>query len=376
MTNHPRTARTAKNARRRFSLTLLGVLGVIAVAGIAWAATSTPSPGSFVLSASPSNQTVNQGQTATYALALHRQNQFVEPVGLSVSNLPANTDVKFWPGPIPGSSSNSSMTIETNVGGTTPTGTRTLTITGTGGGVTSQTTVTLAVVSSSTQNFILTPRPSAQNVTESDTANYSFLISRGGGFTGPVALSASGLPNGASAVFTPNPVPGSATTASLVITTNNSVKPGRYPILVTGLGTSGATQITRATTVALNVEEKKPLSVTSDPVAGLAPGTEKPVDLSLKNSHNFEIQVVEVALALDPHSSEPGCEVSDNFEVEQMAASRYPLSLPADTTLSLSDLGVPESDMPRVRMLNTSFDQEACKGAEISFRHSGTAIKP
>jgi hypothetical protein len=110
-------------------------------------------------------------------------------------------------------------------------------------------------------------------------------------------------------------------------------------------------------------------------VTGLFPGAEQPIDLSLRNSHNFEIQVIEVALALDPHSSNPDCKPDDNFDVEQMVASHYPLTLPKNSTPSLSDLGVPESDMPKLKMRNTSFDQAACKGAEISFRHSGMAVK-
>ena len=90
-----------------------------------------------------------------------------------------------------------------------------------------------------------------------------------------------------------------------------------------------------------------------------------------RNPHNFPISVTEVALALDPYSSNSACKPDQNFTVEQMPASRYPLTLPGDSTKKLSQLGVPPSDMPKVKMLNTSFDQSACKGVDISFRHSG-----
>src|SRR6185436_5006242 len=135
-------SKTAKSARYKTALALLGVLAVVALAGIAYAAV-TEAPGYFTLTASPSTQTVTPGQTATYAVDLDRQNQFVDPVNVTVSNLPANTQVNYFPGPIPGSSSASTIAIDTNVGGLTPSGTRQLTIKGTSGSVTSSSTVTL-----------------------------------------------------------------------------------------------------------------------------------------------------------------------------------------------------------------------------------------
>ena len=69
--------RTAKSARRKFSLTLLGALAAIATASIVVFA--MPSANSFEISASPANQTVAQGQTATYAVALEPRQQLREP---------------------------------------------------------------------------------------------------------------------------------------------------------------------------------------------------------------------------------------------------------------------------------------------------------
>jgi uncharacterized membrane protein len=367
---HTTHSRTAKSARRKFSLTLLGALVVIAAASIAVFAIE-PGP-SFYISASPSSQTVAQGQTATYSIALDRQNKFDQPVALSVSNLPANVDIDFSPGPIPGSGSASTLTIDTDIGGTTPTGTRTLTITGTGAGVTKTTTVSLTVTPATQPGYTLVGTPSSRWVTESDSASYTMIITRNGGFTGPVALAASGLPTGASAVFT---YP-TTDTAALTITTGSNVKPGSYPILISGVGQHGSTQIKRSATVTLSVEEKKAMSIQGDAPPGLSPGAELPMDLALSNKHNFDIKVREVVVALDPHSNTPTCSVEENFAVEQMSIGSEPLILPRDSTMTLSELGVDEADMPQAKMHNLATNQDGCKGVQVYFQYSGLATKP
>jgi hypothetical protein len=361
--NQPRTAKSA----RRFSLTLLSVLVAIATASIVVYAAVTEAPGYFTLKASPATQTVTPGQTAGYVIELDRQNQFIDPVTLSVSNLPAFTSVNYHPGPIPGSSSHSTVTIDTNVGGTTPSGPRQLTIKGTSGDVTSSATVTLNVLAPGAANFTLTGRPTIEHVTENDTAVYSVAISRAGGFTGPVAVSASGLPKGATAAFG---YPGGPDSPAMTVTTSASAQPGRYPLTVTGVGAPGS----RSTTVILSVEEKKPFNLEHPPVTGLFPGHTRRLNIALSNPHNFDILVRQVFVALDPYSSKPGCGVKANFGTVQMP-DPYALVLPANSTRTLSQLGVPEGQRPGVTMFNLPTDQNACKGAEITLLFSGAATK-
>jgi hypothetical protein len=57
-------------------------------------------------------------------------------------------------------------------------------------------------------------------------------------FNGPVSLSCSGLPTGASCSFNPSTVPGGSGTSGLTITTTQTTAPGIYPVTVTG--TSGS----------------------------------------------------------------------------------------------------------------------------------------
>jgi hypothetical protein len=70
-----------------------------------------------------------------------------------------------------------------------------------------------------------------------------------GGFSGDVALSCSGLPDGATCSFAPTTLTGGAGKASLTITTTASAPMGRYPFTVTG--TSGSTSHDRALAVTI-----------------------------------------------------------------------------------------------------------------------------
>ena len=110
-----------------------------------------------------------------------------------------------------------------------------------------------------TPDFLISATPSSQNVTRSSSANYTVAIAPEGGFVGTVALSASGLPSGATASFSPTSISGSST-ATLMVSTNNAVAGGSYPITVTGVSGS----LTHNTTVTLVVQVVVPASAVFD----------------------------------------------------------------------------------------------------------------
>ncbi|MEP6604109.1 MAG: hypothetical protein ABJB69_09195 [Spartobacteria bacterium] len=68
------------------------------------------------------------------------------------------------------------------------------------------------------------------------TATYTVAITRTGGFSSPLTMSVTGLPDGATGVFSPNPATGSSTT--LTVTAASSVVRGTYPFTVTATGGS------------------------------------------------------------------------------------------------------------------------------------------
>jgi subtilase family serine protease len=99
-----------------------------------------------------------------------------------------------------------------------------------------------------TPDFALSATPGSQTVTPGNGASYVVTLSSLAGFNGAVTLSASGLPSGASANFSPGSVNGSGS-SSLTVTTSASTPAGTYTITITG--TSGA--LLHTTTVTLVV---------------------------------------------------------------------------------------------------------------------------
>src|SRR5581483_7026293 len=81
-------------------------------------------------------------------------------------------------------------------------------------------------------DFGLTVSPSSQSVQAGGSVSYSSTISGINSFSGAVNLSASGLPNGATASFSPASVNGSGS-SQLTIDTTGSIAAGSYPFSVT-----------------------------------------------------------------------------------------------------------------------------------------------
>jgi hypothetical protein len=109
--------------------------------------------------------------------------------------------------------------------------------------------------------------------------------------------------------------------------------------------------------------------------ATLAPGVSRPLNLAFTNPYSFsgglKILSVTVTVQQGPNA---GCRGSENIAVTQ-ASFTAPLTVPRNTTWSLSALGVDPTLWPQIKMINQPWDQEACKGTTFNFSYTGTATK-
>src|SRR5262249_7841186 len=114
-------------------------------------------------------------------------------------------------------------------------GTFSVTITGASGTLSRQTNISLTVMPAG--NFMLSASPSSVSIAQgsSNTNASTITVNPVNGFNSAVALSASGLPSGATASFNPA---STATTSSMTINVGAAVATGTYQITV--MGTSGA----------------------------------------------------------------------------------------------------------------------------------------
>ncbi len=94
--------------------------------------------------------------------------------------------------------------------------------------------------------FTLSANPSSVSVTQGSSATTTITITPLNGFSGSVTLAASGLPNGVTAGFSPNPA---TSTSTLTLTASPSAATGTVTVTITG--TSGS--ITNTTTLTLTV---------------------------------------------------------------------------------------------------------------------------
>ncbi len=185
---------------------------------------TAPTP-DFSLSATPSSRTVTPGQGTSYTVTITPSGGFSASVTLGVAGLPAGATGTFSPNP---ATSTSALSVTTSA--STPAGTYPLTITGTGGGQTHQTRATL-VVQAGAQDFTLGASPASQTIGKGGSTTYAVTVTPVNGFGGSVSLSVSGLPNKASASFSPNPA---TSTSTLTVKTKQLVRRGTYPLTITG----------------------------------------------------------------------------------------------------------------------------------------------
>jgi cellulase/cellobiase CelA1 len=194
----------------------------------------------FTLAASPATLSITQGNTATDTVTVTDLGGFTGSVTFAATGLPSGVTASFSPA----SSATSSVLTLTASSTATLGGPVTVTITGTSGSTTATTTIALTVNPSS--GFTLAPSPATLPITQGKTATDTITVTDLGGFTGSVTFTATGLPSGVTASFSP----ASSTTSSvLTLTATTTATLGAATITVTG--TSGST--TATTTIALTV---------------------------------------------------------------------------------------------------------------------------
>ncbi len=177
----------------------------------------------FTLTASPNALTVAQGNSGTSTITINPTNNFDQDVTLSASGLPSGVTASFSPDPATDSS-----TLTLAVSDSAPSGTSTIAITGTYGSLTHTTKVRLTILKS---NFTLTASPNALTVAQGNSGTSTIAINPTNNFDQDVTLSASGLPSGVTASFSPNPATNSST---LTLAVSSSAKAGSKGITITG----------------------------------------------------------------------------------------------------------------------------------------------
>ena len=213
---------------------------------------TAPAP-SFGLATSGASVSVAQGGAASTQVTVAPSGGFAGSVVFAVSGLPGGVSASFSP-----ASGATGTTLTLAASASAQTGTAALTITGTSGALGAKAALTLFVNGTAAPGFTLSSHPGSMSLTQGASAQTAIAVAPSAGFAGIVTLSASGLPGGVGAAFSPTAT-GSASTLTLSASAAATVGSGG----VTVTGTSGA--LTRTVTI--------PLAVSAAPVDGRGPAS-------------------------------------------------------------------------------------------------------
>ena len=209
--------------------------------GLIDALTGTATPADFTLSVSPASVSVAQGSSGTSTITTVVSGGLNSAIALTASGEPAGVTAAFSPASIAAPGSGSSI-LTLTVASTAVVGSYPITVTANGGGVTHTSSVTLKITAPGT--FTISAGTPLLTVALGAKGTSTVTTAISGSFKSAVALTASGLPTGVTAAFSPTSIasPGSGN-STLTLTVGTSAAAGIYPVTVTGTG-GGVTQTT------------------------------------------------------------------------------------------------------------------------------------
>jgi aryl-phospho-beta-D-glucosidase BglC (GH1 family) len=195
----------------------------------------------FSLTASPATLTVNRGTSGATTINVARTS-FTSALSCSARGLSSGVTASFRPTSVTGNST--ALTLAASSSATV--GTVTVTVTCSGGGLTRTTAIVLTVGTGTTPDFSLAASPATLSVVAGASAVSTVTITRTS-FTSAVALTASGLPTGVTATFSPASTTG--TSSNVTFAAASSAAAATATVTLTG--TSGT--LSRTATVRLTV---------------------------------------------------------------------------------------------------------------------------
>jgi uncharacterized membrane protein len=263
----------------------------------------------FSVGASPASLSVTQGSSGSTTISTSTIGGFNSAVSLSASGLPAGVTASFSPGSIaaPGSG-NSTLTFTAS--STATTGTSNITVTASGGGVTHTSTVALTISPAAAPNFTVAASPASLSVTHGNSGSTTISTSVTGGFNSAVSLSASGLPTGVTASFSPASIaaPGGGS-STLTFTVGSTAITGTSSVTMTASGGG----VTHSTNVSLTVPQTN--------VFGIAPPDH--VVIVIEENHSFASIIGSSSAPYINSLAQQGALFTQSFGVEHPSQPNY-----------------------------------------------------
>lgn len=347
-------------SRTRVLMLLLAALLAASVGSSALRPTATTVGVGITITADQTALGVAVGAEAVVAVTVAEPGSLLGPLGLTVTGAPIGATVTYPHTVLSGVPA----VISVLTSASTPVGTYYLHITATSG--TSSATLTIQLVVSLPTGFTMIMSPPSRTVVDGESTSFALNINRGL-LAGPIALKVSGVPQFATATVSPSlSILGS--TATINVSTATNVVPGVYLITVKGTALLASATASAYLIVQPQTYPNFPISGSADRV--LTPGSESgAINLAITNPFNAAMTVTNLGVVVSG-TDKTGCG-ANNYQVTAYGGPAS-LTVPANSTRTLLQLGVPRAQWPAVQLVDLPVNQDACKGATVQLAYSGT----
>jgi len=218
--------------------------------------------------------------------------------------------------------------------------------------------------------------PSTRTADQGSSASYAVSLTSASGYSGSVTPTVSGLPASTTAAFSPSSVTltsGKSAAVTLTVVTQATTPDGKADLTIaTAAGISQATGVV----VQLIVQaSRKTFTISGNLGTPLSPGATIPHNLSISNPNNKSLALSSLTVSVASVSRTQaalaaGLPCTPADYVMTNYSGPYPLTVPVGTS-TLESLRVPQSQWPRIAMLDTNLNQDGCKGATLQLAYSG-----
>ncbi|MGN6609330.1 MAG: hypothetical protein ACTHMS_20245 [Jatrophihabitans sp.] len=157
---------------------------------------------------------------------------------------------------------------------------------------------------------------------------------------------------------------------------------GMHSVAVAAVDAAG--NVSPTTSAAWTVQQPpQPVSGSNITLAGsvtrqLAPGLSAPLDVSITNPNNFDVVVSNLQITVNPRTtkagqSNPQCDGPTNLKITQFSGAAFKVK--ESRTLTLSALGIAQSQWPVVTMPDLPTNQDACKSTTFTYTYAATVTR-
>jgi uncharacterized membrane protein len=282
----------------------------------ALALTVTVPPG-ITATLEPGQATVVQGANAAATVTITRTGGYTGPVDLALEGLPAGVTGSFNPATIPAGSTTSTLTLAAAENAAP--GTATITVRGSGPGIAPR-SASLPVTVAMPPGVALSISPGQIEAVQGSSGSTTVMITRIGGFAGPLTLSAENLPAGVTASFEPATIPASGSASTLTLTAAAGAATGESTVTLRATGEGIAA---RAMTIPLSVNAQPGFTLAFSPNAvSIAQNAKADVILNVTRTGGF---TGEVTFDLGP--AVPGLQGLFSFAPDRTTGNQTTLSI-------------------------------------------------